>query len=131
MSLVVSPNDTIYESIPLNITCTATLTNVIKTNISATASWISPNKKIINTTNDSHVTVLPAKMIGINTFESVLIFYPVDNSDEGPFDDQGEYTCEMTISSTDNFILIGINSITENVIIQGNNNNNNNNIECY
>ena len=119
MSLVISPNDTIYESTPLNITCTATLTSVLKTNISGMASWFSPNKEIINTTNDSRVTVLPAKMIGNNTLESVLIFYPVDDGEKGPFDDQGEYTCEMTISSTDNFILIGINSITENITIQG------------
>ena len=119
MSLVVSPNDTIYESTLLNITCTATLTSLFKTNISAMASWISPNKEIINTTNDSRVTVLPAKTIGNNTFESVLIFYPVDNGDEGPFDDQGKYTCEMTISSTDSAILNGANNITESITVEG------------
>ena len=117
MSLVISPNDTIYESTLLKITCTATLPSLFKTNISAIASWINPDEEIV--TNDNHVTVLPAEMISNNTFESVLIFYPVDNGDEGPFDDQGEYTCEMTILSTDSVILNGVNSITKNITVEG------------
>ena len=119
MSLVLSPNDTIYESTPLNITCTATLPSIVNTPVSAMVSWINPNDEIITSTNDNRVTVLPAEMISINTFESVLIFYPVDNGDEGPFDDQGKYTCEMTISSTDNLILNGVNNITENITVEG------------
>ena len=94
-------------------------------------SWINPSNEIITSTNDGRVTVLPAEMISTNIFESTLIFYPVDNGDEGPFDDQGEYTCEMTISSTDNLIMNGVNSITEEITVEGiqpiNNNNNNNN----
>ena len=104
MSLVLSPNDTIYESTPLNITCTATLPSVVNTPVSAMVSWINPSNEIITSTNDGRVTVLPAEMISNNIFESVLIFYPVDNGDEGPSDDEGEYTCEMTISSTNNLI---------------------------
>ena len=134
MSLVLSPNDTIYESTPLNITCTATLPSVVNAPVSAMVSWINPSNEIITSTDDNRVTVLPAEMISTNTFESVLIFYPVDNGDEGPFDDQGEYTCEMTISSTDNLILNAVDSITKNITVEGkqpinnNNNNNNNNI---
>ena len=131
MSLVLSPNDTIYESTPLNITCTATLPSVVNTPVSAMVSWITPSNEIITSTNDGRVTVLPAEMINNNIFESVLIFYPVDNGDEGPSDDEGEYTCEMTISSTNNLILNGVNNITENITVEGiqtiNNNNNNNN----
>ena len=82
-------------------------------------SWFNPNKKLINNANDGHVTVLPVEYVGNNTFESVLIFYPVDNGDDGPFDDQGKYTCQMIISSTDNLILNGVNSITENITIEG------------
>ena len=119
MSLVVSHNDTIYESTPLNITCTATLPSVVNTPVSAMVSWINPSNETITSTNDSRVTVLPAEMISVNAFESVLIFYPVDNGDEGPFDDQGEYTCKMIISSTDNLILNGFKNITENIIIEG------------
>ena len=98
-------------------------------------SWFNPNIKLINNTSDDRVTVLPVEYVGSSTFESVLIFYPVDNGDEGPFDDQGEYTCEMNISSTDNFILNGVNNITKHITVEGiqainnnNDNNNNNNI---
>ena len=119
MSLVVSSNDTIYESTPLNITCTATLPSVVNTPVSAMVSWINPNNEIITSTNDGRVTVLPAEMIGNNTFESVLIFYPVDNGDEGPFDDQGVYLCVMNISSTDNLMYNAVNNITENIIVEG------------
>ena len=119
MSLVLSPNDTIYESTPLNITCTATLSSVVNTPVSAMVSWINPSNEVITSTNDNRVTVLPAEMISNNTFESVLIFYPVDNDDEGPFDDQGIYTCEMTISSTDNLILNGVDNITDNITVEG------------
>ena len=119
MSLVLSPNDTIYESTSLNITCIATLPSVVNTPVSAMVSWINPSNEIITSTNDGRVTVLPAEMISNNTFESALIFYPVDNGNEGPFDDQGEYTCVMTISSTDNLILNGVNNITENITVEG------------
>ena len=119
MSLVLSPNDTIYESTSLIITCTATLPSVVNTNVSAMVSWINPSNEIIASTNDGRVTVLPAEMISNNTFESILIFYPVDNGDEGPFEDQGIYTCEMTISSTDDLILNGVNNITENISVEG------------
>ena len=119
MSLVVSHNDTIYESTLLNITCTATLPSVVNTPVSAMVSWINPSNEIISSTNDGRVTVLPVEYAGNNTFESVLIIYPVDNGDEGPFDDQGEYTCKMIISSTDNLILKGVNNITENITIEG------------
>ena len=130
MSIVLSNNDTIYESTPLNITCTATLPSVVNTPVSAMVSWINPSNEIITSTDDNRVTVLPAEMISTNTFESILIFYPVDNGDEGPFDDQGKYTCEMTISSTDNLLLNGVTSITENITVEGiqliNDNSNNN-----
>ena len=119
MSLVLSPNDTIYESTPLKITCTATLSSVVNTPVSAMVSWINPSNEVITSAKNSRVTVLPAEMISNNTFESILIFYPVDNGDEGPFNDQGEYTCEMTISSTDNLILNGVNSITKNITVEG------------
>ena len=119
MSLVLSNNDTIYESTLLNITCTATLPSVVNTPISAMVSLINPRNEIITSTNDNHVTVLPVEYVGNNTFESVLLFYPVDNGDEGLFDDQGEYTCEMNISSTDNLILSGVNNITEIITVAG------------
>ena len=134
MSLVLSPNDIIYESTPLNITCTATLPSVVNTPVSAMVSWINSNNEIITSTNDNRVTVLPAEMISNNTFESVLIFYPVDNGDEEPFDDEGKYTCEMNIISTNALILNGVTNISENITIEGmlpinkdNNNNNDNN----
>ena len=134
MSLVLSRNGTIYESTPLNITCTATLPSVVNTPVSAMVSWMNPSDEIITSANDSRVIVLPAEMISINTFESVMIFYPVDNGDEGPFDDEGKYTCEMNIISTNALILNGVNNISENITIEGtlpinkdNNNNNNDN----
>ena len=119
MSLVLSPNDTIYESTPLKITCTATLSSLVNTPVSAMVSWINSSNEVITSAKNSRVTVLPAEMISNNTFESILIFYPVDNGDEGPFNDQKEYTCEMTISSTDNLILNGVNSITKNITVEG------------
>ena len=120
MSIVLSPNDPIYESIPLNITCTAAVPSVVNTLVSAMVSWINPTNEIITSANDMHVTVLPPEVISSQTFESVLIFYPVDNGDEGPFHDQGEYLCQMTISSTDNLILNGVNNITKNISVEGN-----------
>ena len=119
MSIVLSNNDIIYESTSLNISCTATLPSVVNTPVSAMVSWINPSNEIITSTDDNRVTVLPAEMISTNTFESILIFYPVDNGDEGPFDDQGKYTCEMTISSTDNLLLNAVTSITENITVEG------------
>ena len=119
MSLVLSPNDTIYESTPLKITCTATLSSVVNTPVSAMVSWINPSNEVITSAKNSRVTVLPAEMISNNTFESILIFYPVDNGDEGPFNDEGEYTCEMTISSSDNLILIRVDNITDNITVEG------------
>ena len=119
MSLVLYPNDTIYESTPLNITCTATLSSLVNTPVTAMVSWINPSNEIITSTNDNRVTVLPAEYVGHNTFESVLIFYPVDNGDKGSFDDQGEYTCVMNISSTDNLMYNAVNNITGNIIVEG------------
>ena len=122
MSLVLSPSGIIYESTPLSITCTATLPSVVNTDVSAMVSWINPNEDMIYNTNDGRVTVLPAEFIGDNTFESVLIFNPVDNGDEGPFNDEGVYLCEMTVSSNDSLILNGVNTITENVVVEGTSN---------
>ena len=131
MSILLSNNDIIYESTPLNITCTATLPSVVNTPVSAMVSWINPSNEIVTSTDDNRVTVLPAEMISTNTFESIVIFYPVDNGDERPSDDQGKYTCEMTISSTDNLLLNGVTSITENITVEGiqlfNDNNHNDN----
>ena len=91
----------------------------MNTPVSAMVSWINPNNETITSTNDGRVTVLPAEMISNKTFESVLIFYPVDNGDEGPFDDQGIYLCVMNISSTDNVMYNAVNNITENIIVEG------------
>ena len=48
------------------------------------------------------------------------MFLPIDNGDHNcNFNDIGTYTCQMTISSSDPLIIIGINSTTETITVQG------------
>ena len=52
-------------------------------------------------------------------FESTLMFLPIDNGDHNNnFNDIGKYTCQITISSSDPLIIIGINSTTDTITVQ-------------
>ena len=117
MSVALSPSDIIYESSLLVVTCNATLPSVVDTDVSASVIWTGPNG-IVN--NNQRINIEPAISVDDDLFQSVLTFRPVDNGDtiEG-MNDTGEYTCEMVVSSNNNLILSGINSISEEIIVTG------------
>ena len=117
LSISLTPNDIIYESTLLIITCNATLPSVVDTSVTATVSWTGPNG-IVN--NNERIMIDEAVSIGDNVFQSLLTFQPVDNGDanEGT-NDAGMYTCKMDISSTDSLILSSVNNITEDFTITG------------
>ncbi len=41
-----------------------------------------------------------------NFFQSVLKFNPIDNGDNGMFNDSGNFTCEVTAMSTDSSVSV-------------------------
>ena len=111
LSISLSPNDIIYESTTLVITCNGTLPSVLDTDVTATVTWTGPNG-IIN--SDEAVSV------GDNVFQSLLTFQPVDNGDtNNGTNDEGMYTCEMTISSSESEILSSVNNTTVDFNITG------------
>ena len=117
LSISLTPNDIIYESTILVITCNGTLPSVVDTDVTATVKWTGPNG-IIN--NDERIIVDEAVSVGDNLFQSLLTFQPVDNGDmNNETNDEGMYTCEMTISSSESEILSSVNSITEDFNVNG------------
>ena len=115
MSVSLSPSSITYESTLLVITCNATLPSTADTDVTATATWTGPNG-LVNT--NGRIIVDPAVSVDDNTFQSQLTFQPVDNGDtEKEVNDAGQYTCEMSIISTDSLILTGTNDITEDIVI--------------
>ena len=118
MTLSVSPSGIIYESTPLAITCNASLPSTVDSDVMATVTWTGPHG-VIN--SDGRITVDPPVSVDDNVFQSVLKFEPVDNGDSTfhAVNDTGQYTCEMTISSTDSLILAGTNDITRDIVVTG------------
>ena len=117
MSASLSPSGIIYESTPLVITCNASLPSTVDSDVMATVTWTGPHG-VIN--SDGRITADPPVSVDDNVFQSVLKFDPVDNGDTFKgVDDTGQYTCEMTISSTDSLILPGTNDITEDITVTG------------
>ena len=117
LSISLTPNDIIYESTTLVITCNGTLPSVVDTDVTATVTWTGPNG-IIN--SDGNIIVDEAVSLGDNVFQSLLTFQPVDNGDtNNGTNDEGMYTCEMTISSSESEILSSINNTTVDFNITG------------
>ena len=115
LSISLTPSGIIYESTILVITCNGTLPSAVDTDVTTTVTWTGPNG-IIN--SDERIMVVS---VGDNyLFQSLLTFQPVDNGDmNNETNDEGMYTCEMTISSTDSEILSSVNSVTEDFNITG------------
>ena len=121
ISLVPPPSMTIthihpvYESTNFNLTCIGTLPSVVDTSVSATVVWFDPKGNTIPV--ETRRMIINVK--GNNTFESTLVFLPIDNGDHNSnFNDIGTYTCQMNISSSDPLIISGINSTTDTITVQ-------------
>ena len=110
-----------YESTALNITCLVNISEVVNTPYSTSFSWINPSGNRINSTNDGRVTVYPSESVGDNMYQSILVFSPVDNGDNGEFNDIGTYTCQITISTANNndLILGTTDNTTREILITG------------
>lgn len=67
----------------MNITCKAVLEQVVDTAVVILATWIDPYDQELE--NSSRITVLPTMSVEEHEYISVLIFYPVDNSDAGHY----------------------------------------------
>ena len=117
MSISLTPSGTIYESTLLVITCNATLPSVVDTDISATLTWTRPSGTVIN--SDGRVTVGQLLLIEESVFQRNVTFSPVDNGDmnDNRTNDTGEYTCDTTISSTNQLILSGTSNINEEITV--------------
>ena len=118
MSVSLTPSGTIYESTLLVITCNATLPSVVDTDVTAAVTWTGPNGSVISN-NDGRVTVGQVLLIEKSVFQRNISFSPVDNGDmnDNRTNDTGEYTCDTTISSTNQLILSGTNNITEEITV--------------
>ena len=107
----------IYESTNFNLTCTGTLPSVVNTTVSATVVWFDPQGNTIPVESRRMITNVASN--GNNTFESTLVFLPIDNGDHNSnFNDTGTYTCQMNISSSNSLIINGINSTADTVTVQ-------------
>ena len=114
MSISRSPSSgPIYESTVLNLTCTATVPSVVDTAVSAAVVWTNPDGSVIANTHN-YLTFSPPQQVENNTFESTLMFNPVDidNDKFSGFNSAGNYQCQVTVSSSpaNSLILDGIGS---------------------
>ena len=118
MSISLTPSGTIYESTLLVITCNTTLPSVVDTDVTATVTWTGPSGTVVNSI-DGRLTVGQALFIEESVFQRNVTFSPVDNGDmnDNRTNDTGEYTCDTTISSTNQLILSGTNNITEEITV--------------
>ena len=99
MSVSRSPSSgPIYESTVLNITCTATVPSVVDTAVSVAVVWTNPGGSVI--ANTDYLTFSLPQQVETNTFESILMFNPVDidNMEYGGFNSAGDYECQITVS---------------------------------
>ena len=109
----------IYESTNYNLSCTATVSSVVDTSVSASVVWIDPKGNTIPVTDKRRI-ITNVTSTGNNKFTTTLIFLPIDNGDNNKdFNDAGTYICQMTISSTSSLILDGVNSTTDTITVQG------------
>ena len=92
------PTGSIYESTAYRLICTATVnTTIVNTPVTASVVWTDPRGMIIPDNNPRRRVEPPS---GSNSISS-LLFLPIDI---GHFNDNGAYTCAMTLSSADTLI---------------------------
>ena len=114
---IISPNSPIYESTRVNVTCIANLTNAVDTDIIPSFSWINPLGSDVAT--DNRIVVGMAQELATNVFQSILEFNPVDNGDNGMYNDSGSYTCQVLFSSNNNLILGVAQNDTFEIVVKG------------
>ena len=91
------PTGPIYESTAYRLICTATVnTTIVNTPVTASVVWTDPRGMTIPEGNARRVVLAPD-----NNLVSSLLFLPIDI---GHFNDNGAYTCTMTLSSADTLI---------------------------
>jgi hypothetical protein len=83
----------LYESTHVSLICTVTLPNGVGSgDVLFDINWIDPHGEIINSINDRVTT--------LNQINSItLSFNPIDNGDNSPYNDTGEYNCSSTITT--------------------------------
>ena len=116
---VVYPDPPI-ESTATNITCSATtLATLVDTDVSAQFRWIDNMGKDVRSNSRLIVHSITSEN---NSFRSVLEFFPIDNGDNGTFNDNGIFTCEVTVTSTDSSVLVidATKNETININVEGN-----------
>ena len=98
MSLAADPpTGPIYESTAYRLICTATVnTTIVNTPVTASVVWTDPRGMIIPDNNPRRVVLAPD-----NDLVSSLLFLPIDI---GHFNDNGTYTCAMTLNSANSLI---------------------------
>ena len=106
------PTGPIYESTAYRLICTATVnTTIVNTPVTASVVWTDPRGMIIPDNNPRRVVLAPD-----NDLVSSLLFLPIDI---GHFNDNGAYTCAMTLNSADTLITSSQpNSTTINVTVE-------------
>ena len=125
MSISRSPSSgTIYESTVLNLTCTATVPSVVDTAVSAAVVWTNPGGSEINVANTDYLTFSLPQQVESNTFESTLMFNPIDiNNEYQGFNSTGNYQCQITVSDSSSpnngEILDGVGSNGIDIIVDG------------
>ena len=91
------PTGPIYESTAYRLICTATVnTTIVNTPATASVVWTDPRGMIIPDNNPRRVVLVPD-----NDLVSSLLFLPIDI---GHFNDNGAYTCAMTLNSSNTLI---------------------------
>ena len=98
MSLAADPpTGPIYESTAYRLICTATVnTTIVNTPVTASVVWTDPRGMTIPEENARRVVVAPDYNL-----VSSLLFLPIDI---GHFNDNGIYTCAMTLNSANSLI---------------------------
>ena len=107
------PTGPIYESTAYHLICTATVnTTIVNTPVTASVVWTDPRGMTIPVGNARRWVETPS---GGNLISS-LLFLPIDI---GNNNDNGTYTCAMTLNSANSLIALSQpNSTTINVTVE-------------
>ena len=107
------PTGPIYESTAYRLICTTTVnTTIVNTPVTASVVWTDPRGMTIPEGNARRRVEPPS---GSN-FISSLLFLPIDI---GHFNDNGAYTCAITLNSAESLITSSQpNSTTINVTVE-------------
>ena len=117
MSISSIPKPPIYENTRLNLSCTARASELVDTVITTLINWTYNTGEYV--TSDPHLTVHSVETISKNNFESVLEFDPVDNGDNGVYNDSKSYTCRVRLRSDNELIIEGEQNETSDVDVKG------------